>query len=53
MMYLAIIFCIIILVIIACSDDNDNNKGGKGSTSKHIDLDDIIAYKMLNTGKSK
>lgn len=50
-MYLAIIFLIIIVVIICGGDDNDNNKGGKGSTSKHIDLEDIIVLNLLNKGK--
>ena len=52
MMYLFIILLIIVIVVV-CSNNDDNNKGGKGSTSKHIDLDDIIAYRLMNTGKSK
>lgn len=51
MIFLAMIFLIIILVIV-CSN-NDNNKGGKGSTSKHIDINDIMMFDCMNKGKTR
>lgn len=53
MTYLGIIFLIIVLIVILCSDDNNNDKGGKGSTSKHINIDDIIMFDCMNKGKTR
>jgi hypothetical protein len=32
--------------VIIISDDDDNDKGGKGSASRHITIDDIIEYNI-------
>lgn len=37
--WILLLFAILISVLI---DDDDNDKGGKGSTSKHITIEDII-----------
>lgn len=37
-----ILLLFVILVAVLIDDDDDNDKGGKGSTSKHITIEDII-----------
>lgn len=45
-MIFLILFIFVAIVAIIISDDDDNNKGGKGSTSRHITIEDIIEYNI-------